>query len=110
MGAVTTSLDEQARSIFNDLGYTVSRTGTELQAERHWRVVIVSILDPQDPLPDDGDMRCFVTRATDATQLGRRLDRRDVDYDWAVLGISEDGDYEVVRRSGDTPLSADANI
>jgi hypothetical protein len=109
MGAVTTSLDEQARSIFDDLGYTVSRTGTELRAERDWRVVTVSVLDSQDPIPDSGDLRCFVTRTGEATHLSRRLTRRDVPYDWAVIGITEDGDYEVVRHPGDTAMSADAN-
>lgn len=98
MGAVTTSLDEQARSIFDDLGYTVSRTGTELQAEHQWRVVTVSVVDPQDPIPEDGDLRCFVTRRTDATRLCRRLDRRDPEYDWAIIGVDEDGGYDVLRR------------
>ncbi|MDS0222550.1 hypothetical protein NDI54_14490 [Haloarcula sp. S1AR25-5A] len=109
MGAVTTSLDEQARSIFDDLGYTVSRTGTELQAERGWRVVTVSVLDSRDPIPDGGELRCFVTRTGEATHLSRRLDRRDVSYDWAVIGVTEDGDYEVVRHPGDTAVPPDTN-
>ncbi|MBV0901282.1 DUF7116 family protein [Haloarcula salina] len=101
MGAVTTSLDEQARSIFDDLGYTVSRTGTELRAEHQWRVVTVSVVDPQDPVPEDGDLRCFVTRRSDAGGLCRRLDRRDLGYDWAVIGVGDDGDYDVLRRPGE---------
>jgi len=109
MGAVTTSLDEQARSIFDDLGYTVSRTGTELRAERDWRVVTVSVLDSQDPIPDGGELRCFVTHRGEAPHLGRRLDRRDVTYDWAVIGVTDDGDYEVVRHPGDTAVAGDAN-
>ncbi|WP_336338114.1 DUF7116 family protein [Haloarcula brevis] len=109
MGAVTTSLDEQARSIFDDLGYTVSRTGTELRAERGWRVVTVSVLDSQDPIPEGGDMRCFVTRTGEATHLSRRLTRREVPYDWAVIGITEDGEYEVVRHPGEATVPAEAN-
>ncbi|EMA07580.1 hypothetical protein SAMN05443574_106226 [Haloarcula vallismortis] len=109
MGAVTTSLDEQARSIFDELGYTVSRTGTELQAERGWRVVTVSALGSQDPIPESGDLRCFVTRTGEATHLSRRLNRLDVSYDWAVIEITEDGDYEVIRHPGDTATSTDAN-
>lgn len=109
MSAVTTPLDEQAQSIFDDLGYTVSRTGTELRAEHDWRVVTVSALDSQDPIPDSGEMRCFVTHAGEATRLTRRLDRRDVSYDWAVIGVTDDGDYEVVRHPGDTAVPTDAN-
>ena len=39
MGAVITPLAEEARSIFTDLGYTVSGSGREFSAERKWRVV-----------------------------------------------------------------------
>jgi hypothetical protein len=99
MGAVTTSLDEQARSIFDELGYSVSRTGTELRAEYKWRVVTISVLDGDESLPESGDLRCFVTRASDLRRVRDRLTRKGVDYDWAVIGIRENGGYDVARST-----------
>jgi hypothetical protein len=95
MGAVTTSLGEQAQSIFDDLGYTVSRTGTELRAEYKWRVVTISVLDPDDTPPESGSLRCFVTRESDVGSVYDRLAGMDLEYDWAILGIDEDGEYDV---------------
>ena len=97
MGAVTTSLGEQARSIFDELGYTVSRTGTEIRAEYKWRTVTISVLEPDEKPPETGDLRCFVTRAGEVTRLYTRLRTMDVEYDWAVIGIEDDGTYEVFR-------------
>lgn len=102
MGAATTSLGEQARSIFDDLGYSVSRTGSELRAQRKWRVVTVTPFEADDSLPDSGELRCFVTWASESSDLRRRLTRMDVPYDWAVVGIHEDTDeYDVVRCPDD---------
>jgi len=98
MGAVSTSLDEQARSIFDDIGYTVSRTDDGLRAAHKWREVGVTIYDEDTAIPDSGDLHCFVTRADNAPALRDRLRRRDVGYDWAVLGVREDGDYDVFRQ------------
>ncbi|WP_276272078.1 DUF7116 family protein [Haloarcula litorea] len=97
MGVATTSLDEQARSFFDDIGYSVSRTEGGLRAEHKWRTVTVTVLDDDDPLPESGEIHCFVTPAATAADLGRRLGRRDPSYDWAVLGVREDGGYDVVR-------------
>ncbi|WP_254271368.1 DUF7116 family protein [Haloarcula marina] len=97
MGAVTTSLGEQAQSIFDDIGYTVSRTERGLQAEHKWRVVRVTVVENNERLPDTGDLRCFVTWASEASALGRRLTRLDVDYEWAVIGVHGDGSYDVVH-------------
>lgn len=102
MGAVSTSLGEQARSIFDDIGYTVSRTDSGLRAERKWRVVEVSVLDGDAPLPETGELRCFVTHASEAASLARRLSRAGVAYDWAIVGVREDGGYEVVRPGTET--------
>ncbi len=100
MGAVTTSLAAQAESIFDDLGYTVSRHDTELLAERKWRVVHVTLADREpDEVPSSGNFRCFVTRADDATSTYRRVARADPAYEWAVIGVDDDGDYEVVDRT-----------
>lgn len=99
MGVATTHLETQARSFFDEIGYTVSRTGDELRAERKWRSVRVSLMtDPQN-LPESGDLRCFVTPADEAERFRRALRRRDPCYDWAVVGVDDDGAVEVVRRT-----------
>lgn len=97
MAAVSTSLDEQARSIFDDIGYTVSRTENGLRAAHKWREVGVTVVEEDTPLPESGEMRCFVTSASEAPDVGDRLSRMDVTYDWAVIGVREDGGYDVVR-------------
>ena len=98
MGAVTTSLASQAESIFDDLGYSVSQRDTELLAERKWRVVHVTVSYPET-VPSDGDFRCFVTRSEKAASACRRVEMADPDYEWAVIGVDDDGEYEVVDRS-----------
>jgi hypothetical protein len=98
MGAVSTSLDEQARSIFDDIGYTVSRTDDGLRAAHKWREVGVTVLEEDVSIPESGEMHCFVTRAARAAALGERLAPMDVAYDWAVIGVREDGGYDVVRQ------------
>lgn len=98
MGAVTTSLAEQARSIFADLGYSVSRAGPELRAERKWRVVRVTVSEP-DEVPTTGDFRCFVTRESAATDTYRRVAMAEPDYEWAVVAVRDGGDYDVLEGS-----------
>ncbi|PSQ03806.1 hypothetical protein BRC92_06035 [Halobacteriales archaeon QS_4_69_31] len=97
MRAVTKPRDEQARSIFADLGYDVTARGSELLAERKWRVVHVTTFEPDDDTPESGKYRCFVTWEEDVEAVERRLSREDPEYEWAVIGVVEDGDYEVVR-------------
>ncbi|MFB6309264.1 MAG: hypothetical protein ABEH35_08040 [Haloarculaceae archaeon] len=97
MGAVTTSLTEQARSIFADLGYTVSQDGAELRAERKWRVVHVTTHTDPDSIPSSGNFRCFVTRADSAVELRSTLARADPDYEWAVIAVRADGEYDVLH-------------
>ncbi|WP_262177910.1 DUF7116 family protein [Haloarcula laminariae] len=97
MAAVSTPLDEQARSIFDDIGYTVSRTDEGLRAAHKWREVGVTVLEDGTALPESGEMHCIVTRAPEAPDVGDRLARMDVGYDWAVIGVREDGGYDVVR-------------
>ena len=101
MGAVTTSLASQAESIFDDLGYTVSRHDTELLAERKWRAVRVTLSYPES-VPSDGEFRCFVTRSEEATSTRRRVALADPDYEWAVIGVDDDGEYEVLEQSTST--------
>lgn len=97
MRAVTRPLDEQARSIFAELGYDVHSRGSELLAERKWRMVHVTPVAGDDETPEDGDYRCFVAWNDDVEAVVGRLRREDPDYEWAVLGVDEDGDYEVAH-------------
>jgi hypothetical protein len=99
MGTVTTSLKREARSIFTDLGYDVSGSGGEIRAQRKWRVVeITPMAEPEEP-PASGELRCFVTWEERADDLERRLRRDDPDYEWAVIGVREGGDYTVAGRA-----------
>lgn len=97
MGAVTTPPTEQARAIFDDLGYSVSGAGREFRATRDWKEVRVSAVDDDAETPQDGTYRCFVAWDSDAAALERRLRSTDPPYEWAVIGVREDGDYEVAR-------------
>lgn len=98
MGAVTTSLAERAESIFADLGYTVSRTEGELLAERKWRLVHVTPSSPET-VPTAGEFRCFVTPSEDAPSACRRVAAAEPGYEWAVIGVDDDGGYEVFDES-----------
>jgi len=104
MGTVTTSLREEARSIFRELGYTVSEDGSELRAERKWRVVHVTTADPESA-PTRGDLRCFVTHEERAPEVRRQLRADRPDYDWAVVAVDDGGEYEVLHPDAAT-LSA----
>lgn len=97
MATVSTPPVDQARTIFSDLGYTVSGDGDEFRAERKWRVVHVSVLADSAETPNDGDLRCFVTWKESAAELRRNLRRADPEYEWAVIGVNDGGDYEVMR-------------
>lgn len=99
MGAVSTSLDEEARTIFTDLGYEVTDNGSELLAERKWRTVHVTTADPEEAATH-GHLRCFVARADDAVDVRDRLLADEPAYDWAVIAVDED-DYEVLHPSAD---------
>ncbi|PSP89522.1 hypothetical protein BRC90_04110 [Halobacteriales archaeon QS_4_69_34] len=105
MGAASTPPTEQARSIFTELGYTVSGNGTELRAERKWRVVRVTAVAEPEETPDSGDLRCFVTWKRHAEALRERLLDEKPDYDWAIIGVDDTGDYEVIHPTvGPTPI------
>lgn len=99
MGAVTTPLVDEAEAIFADLGYDVTRDGTELRAERKWRVVRVTTADPEDA-PETGNFRCFVTESERAEAVRDELARTQPGYDWAVIAV-DDGEYEVLHPTAD---------
>jgi len=95
MGAASTSLEREAESIFTDLGYTVTADGSQLRAKRKWRVVDVTPMsEPEEP-PSSGDLRCFVTWEERVPTLERRLASTDPDYEWAIIGVRDGGDYVV---------------
>ncbi|MEM4782418.1 MAG: hypothetical protein QXG03_12780 [Halalkalicoccus sp.] len=98
MGPVSIPPVEQARSIFSELGYTLSGDGSEFRAEREWKVVHVTATtdESETSIPDSGSLRCFVTYKDAADSLVRRLSEFKPDYEWAVISITED-DYDVLR-------------
>lgn len=97
MGTVSTPPVEQARSIFSELGYTISGDGAEFRAEREWKVVRVSVVTDPEETPRTGSLRCFVTYRDRVESLERRLSGMNPDYEWAIISIGEDDDYDVVR-------------
>jgi hypothetical protein len=97
MGTVTTPPDEQARSIFDDLGYSLAGDGAEFSATRDWKEIRVCAVTDDVDAGEDASYRCFVTWADEADALERELERLDPPYEWAVMGVQEDGDYEVAR-------------
>ena len=99
MGSVSTLTppSEEARSIFTELGYTVSGTGTELRAERKWRVVHVTAVGESLETPELGDLRCFVAWKDAAHELREQLLTEKPDYDWAIIGVDDSAEYEVLH-------------
>lgn len=101
MGSVTIPPVEQARSIFHDLGYTVSGSDvpTDFRAERGWKVVHVSAVSDPDEANDASSegLRCFVTHRDCGRALRRRLQRSDPDFEWAIITIDGNEGYDVVR-------------
>jgi hypothetical protein len=99
MGAASTSLEREAESIFSNLGYTVTAEQGTIRARRKWRVVEVTpMAEPEEP-PTSGDLRCFVTWEERVPTLEQRLTGADLDYEWAIIGVSNGGDYVVSRSS-----------
>ncbi|AGN02310.1 hypothetical protein L593_11835 [Salinarchaeum sp. Harcht-Bsk1] len=94
MESVTASLATRARSIFDDLGYTVVGEGSEFRAERDWKVVRVTATDGEAN-PDDEGLHCYVTPSEQVGTLRRRLAGGDSE-EWAIIAIDGE-DYEVVR-------------
>lgn len=95
MGTVSTQLVSRARTMFDDLGYAVSDDGRELRAERKWRVVHVTPMPEPEEAPTAGDYRCFVTWDDRVGDLRKRLAGQDLDYEWAIVGVTDDGGYAV---------------
>lgn len=96
MGPVTTPPVEEARSIFNELGYDIAGDGGEFSATRKWRSVRVRAVTETDDTPESGELRCFVAWREHASGLRRRLLQSDPEYEWAIIAVDGD-DYEVER-------------
>ncbi|MFC7115279.1 hypothetical protein ACFQH2_10430 [Natronoarchaeum sp. GCM10025703] len=96
MGTVNNPLASEARSIFAELGYTVSESGSEFTAERGWKAVEVTPMPEPTSPPTSGSLRCFVTYQHSVRDVRRRIRRANPEYDWAIITV-EDDDYEVVR-------------
>lgn len=109
MPPVSMPLSEEARSIFNRLGYDVSGDGREFVAERKWRTVQVTVLGTDSnvrgrrAITDGGEareypFRCFVTWKEGAGDLRGQLTDADPSYEWAVIGVDSDqhDQYDVV--------------
>jgi hypothetical protein len=94
MESTTGSLATRARSIFDDLGYTVVGEGAQFRAERDWKVVQVTATEEAAD-PDDDGLHCYVTPRDRAGDLQRRLDGADSE-EWALIAVDGD-EYEVVR-------------
>lgn len=97
MVARTTPPAADAKTIFTDLGYDVIGDGPEFRATREWKEVTVCAVADDPATEPDGNLQCYVTWAEHAPDLQRRLAHRDPCDEWAVIGVDEDGDYEVTR-------------
>jgi len=98
MGTVNTALEREAESIFNELGYAVSADGGALRAKRKWRTVQVTpVPGPEAPTPKAGEYHCLVTWSEHVDTLERTLKDENPEYEWAIIGVSEDDDYVIAR-------------
>ena len=70
----------------------------EYLAERKWRAVHVTPAETFDETPESGEYRCFVAWTEDVPDLETRLEAADPDYEWAIMGVDDEGDYEVASR------------
>ncbi len=97
MSAEHAGLTDEAESIFRGLGYDIERGVDGLHATRKWRTVHVTTGEPTNEEPAAG-LRCFVARADRADDLCDELCEGEYPYDWAVIGVHDDG-YDVLHPS-----------
>ncbi|WP_330632061.1 DUF7116 family protein [Halocatena halophila] len=98
MRVVNTPILDTACSIFSDLGYTVEAAGDELRAQRKWRVVYITDRDPLT-VPDQGNLRCFVTAPDRAQTVVDRIETTAPTREWVVMSLDHLGEYEIHRPS-----------
>jgi len=115
MDTVTIPPAEEAREVFTQLGYAIEERGSEFVAERKWRRVQVTPLDADDATdpgetieygPNGGPrLRCFVTWMDCTQELQSSLQSAKPPYDWAIIGIEADGEFQVVHpEPGSAPI------
>lgn len=94
---------EEAKRVFSRLGYAVEESGDgDLRAERKWRTVRVTALGSNvgDALDDaEESLRCFVAWRDHAGDALDHLERADLSAEWALIGVAEDGAFDIVRSS-----------
>jgi hypothetical protein len=92
---------EEAKRVFSRLGYAVEDAGDgDLRAERKWRTVRVTALGSNvaDAVDDaEESLRCFVAWSDHASEALDRLERADLNAEWALIGVAEDGAFDIVR-------------
>lgn len=96
--------NEEARSVFERLGYAVSGDGPEFIAERKWRSVRVRTLCAEDAtrptrLEREYGLECLVTWAECVEELNEQLSEQSPEGEWAVIGVDDDGNHEVHRAA-----------
>ena len=106
MGPANDQLADRARSIFDQLGYTISGDGHEFRADREWKSVRVMATEDVPETPESGDLRCFVTYTDTAQDLRRKLLEDKPPYDWAIVSVegekaATDGGYDVIHPPED---------
>ncbi|WP_435318764.1 DUF7116 family protein [Haloarchaeobius sp. TZWSO28] len=92
-------IGEQARRVFDRLGYTVTGDGDEFRAERDWKVVHVTATTDlrEPPIAGTDSLHCFVTNKERAQRVRRRVQEANPGYEWAVIGVDDNDQYEVER-------------
>ncbi|MFB6137524.1 MAG: hypothetical protein ABEJ42_04180 [Halobacteriaceae archaeon] len=94
----TASLTERARDIFEHLDYAVTDDGAEISAVRGWKEVAITPVRDGVDAPEDGSFRAFVTWNERVGDVTDAVSRVDPDYEWAVIGVDPEGDYEVAAH------------
>lgn len=101
MGPVNTPPIEQARSIFDQLGYEITTNGAndDFHAERDWKVVHVTALSELTDVDDEESymLRCFVTYPQIVSSLHRKLSDANPSFEWAIISIDDTNNYQVER-------------
>lgn len=89
------ALIDRARTIFTELGYSIDGSDTEFTATREWKAVqVVATEDDVDVRSADEPYKCFIVDQGNIDALEHEIRRRDPEYEWAIIGITEDG-YDV---------------
>lgn len=93
---------EEARTIFDELGYRIDGDGYSFRARRDWKEVEVTALGDPDPddveVSEEASLCCFVTWKTHCTEWMSTL-ADAVRGEWALIAVDEAGGYEVAHRS-----------